>query len=141
MILLEETNKIQHSLLSSQIVADQVLKKFLRVIQSKGRAFWPTVIGNAIVIYSFCLPWIGARYFHGDKWGWKNGLIVSAASFAFMSLSCSSWQGRTVAYAAEQSIPMAMTTAHPLKQHRVDGHATLTPTLVGQDVAAFRAGA
>jgi drug/metabolite transporter (DMT)-like permease len=36
-------------------------------IQGNEGAFWPAAIGNTIIIYSFCLTWIGARYFYGKK--------------------------------------------------------------------------
>lgn len=102
-------------------------------IQGNEGAFWPAVIGNTIVIYSFCLAWVGARYFYGGNGGWKTALIVSAASFAFMSLFYSSWQGRNVVYAVGQSIPMAMTAAYLLKQRRVGlgGGIALSAILLG----------
>ncbi|TIR28214.1 MAG: hypothetical protein E5X64_18165 [Mesorhizobium sp.] len=53
----------------------------------------------------------------------RAALIISNASFPFMSFFHTSWQGRNVVYAVGQFLSMAMTVAYLLKQ---------------RDVAAFR---
>lgn len=128
---------IRRDFVPAQIWCASVLLAFvggiILSIQGNEGAFWPAVIGNTTVIYSFCLAWIGARYFFGEKGGWKAALIIAAASFALMSLFYSSWQGRNVVYAVGQSIPMAMTAAYLFKQRGVGlgGQIALAAILLG----------
>ncbi|SJM29666.1 hypothetical protein BQ8482_111596 [Mesorhizobium delmotii] len=44
--------------------------------------------------------------------GLRAALIISIASFPFMSFFHTSWQGRNVAYAVGQFLSMAMTVAY-----------------------------
>ncbi|MBB3215728.1 diguanylate cyclase (GGDEF)-like protein [Ochrobactrum sp. RC6B] len=89
---------------------------FVLSLQGNEGAFWPAVIGNTIIIYGFCLAFIGARYFYGQKGGWRMAVGISLASFAVMAAFHASWQGRNIAYAVGQSVPMAMTVFYLARQ-------------------------
>ncbi|WKT93264.1 diguanylate cyclase [Brucella anthropi] len=89
---------------------------FVLSLQGNEGAFWPAVTGNTIIIYGFCLAWVGARYFYGHKGGWRLAMGISLASFAVMAAFHSSWQGRNIAYAVGQSVPMGMTVFYLARQ-------------------------
>ncbi|RNF36379.1 GGDEF domain-containing protein [Paracoccus methylarcula] len=102
-------------------------------LQGNEGAFWPATIGNTIIIYSFCLLWIGIRYFYDEKSGWKNALIISLASFFFMAIFHTIWQGRNVVYAVGQSVPMALTAIFLFRQRRIGfgGQIAMIAILLG----------
>ncbi|MHC5231059.1 GGDEF domain-containing protein [Brucella sp. LJL56] len=92
---------------------------FVLSLQGNEGAFWPAVIGNTIIIYGFCLAFVGTRYFYGEKGGWRMALGISLASFAVMAAFHSSWQGRNIAYAVGQSVPMVMTVVYLARQKSI----------------------
>ncbi len=85
-------------------------------LQGNEGAFWPAVIGNAFVVYGFCLAWVGLRAFYGEKEGWLTAALVTLVAFACMAAFHGSWQGRNIVYAVGQSVPMAMIVFHLLKR-------------------------
>ena len=88
-------------------------------LQGNEGAFWPAVIGNTVIIYGFCLSWVGARYFYGESGGWKTSLAIALGSFSCMAASYASWEARNIVYAVGQSIPMAMIAIYVLGQKRI----------------------
>lgn len=102
-------------------------------LQGNEGAFWPAVIGNTIIIHGFCIALVGTRYFFGEKGGWRLALGVSLASFACMAAFHASWQGRNIAYAVGQSVPMAMTVFYLARQNNIGlgGQIAVTAFLLG----------
>ncbi len=88
-------------------------------LQGNEGGFWPAVIGNTVIIYGFSLSWVGTRYFYGEKGGWKAAVLIAFISLAFMAGSFASWQGRNIAYAVGQSVPMALIVLYLAKQKRI----------------------
>ncbi len=106
---------------------------FVLSLQGNDGAFWPAVIGNTIIIYGFCLAFVGARYFYGQKGGWRIAAGISLASFVVMAAFHASWQGRNIAYAVGQSVPMAMTVFYLVRQKNLGlgGQIAITAFLLG----------
>lgn len=106
---------------------------FVLSLQGNEDAFWPAVIGNTIIIYGFCVAFVGTRYFYGEKGGWRLAMGISLASFAVMAAFYASWQGRNIAYAVGQSVPMAMTVFYLARQKSIGlgGQIAITAFLLG----------
>jgi diguanylate cyclase (GGDEF)-like protein len=66
------------------------------------------VLGNGLVIYGFCLFWVGIRYFHGETGGWIASAIITAISLAALMLVFDNGHSRNLVYATAQSIPMIL---------------------------------
>ena len=66
------------------------------------------VLGNGLVIYGFCLFWIGIRYFYGKTGGWIVSAIITAISLAVLMIVFKNGHGRNLVYATAQSIPMIL---------------------------------
>lgn len=66
------------------------------------------VVGNGLVIYGFCLFWIGIRYFYGKTGGWIASAIITAISLAALMIVFNNGHGRNLVYATSQSIPMIL---------------------------------
>lgn len=88
-------------------------------LQGNEGSFWPAVIGNTIIIYGFCLSWVGVRYFYGRRGGWRLSLAIALASFACMAAFHASWEGRNVVYAVGQSVPMTMILLYVMRRRRI----------------------
>ncbi|MBN8962092.1 MAG: GGDEF domain-containing protein [Rhizobiales bacterium] len=66
------------------------------------------VVGNGLVIYGFCLFWIGIRYFYGETGGWIASAIITAISLTVLMIVFENGHGRNLVYATAQSIPMIL---------------------------------
>lgn len=88
-------------------------------LQGNEVSFWPGAIGNVVIIYGFCLSWVGAHYFYGRRNGWWLSAVIALVSFVFMAAFHESWEGRNVVYAVGQSVPMAMTALFVHGQKRI----------------------
>jgi diguanylate cyclase (GGDEF)-like protein len=74
------------------------------------------VVGNGLVIYGFCLFWVGIRYFYGYRGGWIASAVITAVSLICLSLVFDNGHGRNLVYATGQSIPLLLGAAillHP----------------------------
>jgi len=76
------------------------------------------VLGNGLVIYGFCLFWVGIRYFYGKTGGWIASGIITAVSLAALMIVFSNGHGRNLVYATAQSIPMVLGTIFLLHPQR-----------------------
>lgn len=99
------------------------------------------VLGNGLVIFGFCLFWVGIRRFHRESGGMLASAIITAASLVALYVTFDNGQGRNLVYAVAQSIPMllgAIALLHPQRRKLgawiaagamiigVAGHATET---------------
>lgn len=66
------------------------------------------VLGNGLVIYGFCLFWIGIRSFYGEKGGWIESALITAASLTCLMIVLDNGHGRNLVYAVGQSVPMVL---------------------------------
>lgn len=76
------------------------------------------VLGNGMVIYGFCLFWIGIRRFYNAAGGWTVAATVTALSMVALMLVIDNGQGRNLVYAVAQSIPLALGAAFLLHPSR-----------------------
>ncbi len=74
------------------------------------------MLGNSMLIYGFCLFWIGIRRFYGDSGGLAASAAIAVLSTIALTLLIDDIQGRNVVYAVAQSAPLALGAAfllHP----------------------------
>jgi diguanylate cyclase (GGDEF)-like protein len=76
------------------------------------------VLGNGLVIYGFCLFWIGIRYFYGKTGGWIVSGIITIVSLAALMIVFNNGHGRNLVYATAQSIPMILGVIFLLQPER-----------------------
>ncbi len=77
------------------------------------------VIGNGLVIFGFCLFWVGIRRFCRQSGGLPASAAITAASMVCLIITFDNGQGRNLVYAVAQSIPMllgAMVLLHPQRR-------------------------
>lgn len=87
-------------------------------LQGNEGSYAPAVIGNGVVIFGFCLFWMGIRHFYGLKGGLAVSVAITAASlFALLPLFDST-QGRNLVYAAGQSAPLVLAIWYLLREKR-----------------------
>jgi len=68
----------------------------------------PILAANAAVIFGFYLFWSGIRVFYGMDSRWRTGLLLTAATIAVAAAAQDNLYWRGIAYAAGQSVPMAL---------------------------------
>lgn len=76
------------------------------------------VAGNGLVIYGFCLFWVGIRYFYGETGGWITSAIITAVSLAVLMIVFNDGHDRNLVYATAQSIPMILGVIFLLQPER-----------------------
>ncbi len=77
------------------------------------------VLGNGLVIFGFCLFWVGIRRFYRESGGMLASAIITAASLIALYVTFDNGQGRNLVYAVAQSIPMllgATVLLHPQRR-------------------------
>lgn len=89
------------------------------VLTLRGDGDWSVplaMIGNSLLIYGFCLFWVGIRRFHGQTGGLSTSVAIAVLSTVALMLVIDDSQGRNLVYAVAQSVPLALGAAfllHP----------------------------
>jgi len=84
------------------------------VLALRGDGSWSVLlamIGNSLLIYGFCLFWVGTRRFYGRADGLTASVAIAVLSTIALMLVIDDSQGRNVVYAVAQSIPLALGAA------------------------------
>lgn len=91
------------------------------VLALRGDGSWSVLlamIGNSLLIYGFCLFWVGTRRFYGRADGLTASVAIAVLSTIALMLVIDDSQGRNVVYAVAQSIPLALGAAFLLHPSR-----------------------
>jgi len=75
-------------------------------------------LGNALVIFGFCVVRLGVLHFHGKRGGWTFSLVLTALALCAMFAVRDSQMARNVVYATAQIVPLAMAAIFLLHPER-----------------------
>jgi len=91
------------------------------VLTLRGDGTWSVplaMIGNSLLIYGFCLFWVGIRRFHGRAGGLTASVAIAVLSTIALMLVIDDSRGRNLVYAVAQSVPLALGAAFLLHPSR-----------------------
>jgi diguanylate cyclase (GGDEF)-like protein len=101
------------------------------VLALRGDGSWSVplaMVGNSLLIYGFCLFWVGIRRFYGAAGGLTASAVIAALSTIALMLVIDDSRGRNVVYAVAQSVPLALGAAcllHPSRRQLGDWIAAI----------------